>query len=248
MDNNQPIAALFDLDGVIVDTESQYTLFWHRQGEAYRPDMPHFEQRIKGMTLTQILEFFADQPGIPERIQEELNQFETRMDYTYIPGATDFIRALRTQDIRTAVVTSSNTKKMENVYRAHPEFTSLFDRIFTAEDFQHSKPDPDCYLLGARVFGTVPERCFVFEDSFNGLLAGRRAGMTVIGLSTTNPEAASATWQTWSSPTSQASALKRCTHSYGNDTKSITLHPLYKKLLHIYLTKRLKNHVRLYLQ
>ena len=176
MDNNQPIAALFDLDGVIVDTESQYTLFWRRQGEAYRPDMPHFEQRIKGMTLTQILEFFADQPGIPERIQEELNQFETR--------------ALRTQDIRTAVVTSSNTKKMENVYRAHPEFTSLFDRIFTAEDFQHSKPDPDCYLLGARVFGTVPERCFVFEDSFNGLLAGRRAGMTVIGLSTTNPEAA----------------------------------------------------------
>ena len=118
MDNNQPIAALFDLDGVIVDTESQYTLFWRRQGEAYRPDMPHFEQRIKGMTLTQILEFFADQPGIPERIQEELNQFETRMDYTYIPGATDFIRALRTQDIRTAVVTSSNTKKMENVYRA----------------------------------------------------------------------------------------------------------------------------------
>lgn len=190
MDNNQPIAALFDLDGVIVDTESQYTLFWRRQGEAYRPDMPHFEQRIKGMTLTQILEFFADQPGIPERIQEELNQFETRMDYTYIPGATDFIRTLRTQDIRTAVVTSSNTKKMENVYRAHPEFTSLFDRIFTAEDFQHSKPDPDCYLLGARVFGTVPERCFVFEDSFNGLLAGRRAGMTVIGLSTTNPEAA----------------------------------------------------------
>ena len=141
MDNNQPIAALFDLDGVIVDTESQYTLFWRRQGEAYRPDMPHFEQRIKGMTLTQILEFFADQPGIPERIQEELNQFETRMDYTYIPGATDFIRALRTQDIRTAVVTSSNTKKMENVYRAHPEFTSLFDRIFTAEDFQHSKPE-----------------------------------------------------------------------------------------------------------
>ena len=203
MDNNQPIAALFDLDGVIVDTESQYTLFWRRQGEAYRPDMPHFEQRIKGMTLTQILEFFADQPGIPERIQEELNLFETRMDYTYIPGATDFIRALRTQDIRTAVVTSSNTKKMENVYRAHPEFTSLFDRIFTAEDFQHSKPDPDCYLLGA-------------------------------------PKPPSATWQTWSSPTSQASALKRCTHSYGNDTKSITLHPLYKKLLHIYLTKRLK--------
>ena len=186
MDKNQPIAALFDLDGVVLDTESQYTIFWRKQGQAYRPDLPQFEQRIKGMTLTQILNFFAEQPGLPARIQDELNVYETQMDYHYIAGVTDFLCELRERGIHTAVVTSSNRLKMQNVYHAHPEFTSLFDRIFTAEDFRYSKPDPDCYLLGARTFGTTPTHCAVFEDSFNGLTAGNRAGMTVIGLSTTN--------------------------------------------------------------
>lgn len=187
MNKNQPIAALFDLDGVILDTESQYTPFWHKQGEAHRPDIPHFESRIKGMTLTEILGFFAHRPGIPERIQQELNVHESQMSYEYVPGVTDFIRSLRQEHVLTAVVTSSNRLKMENVYRAHPEFKSLFDRIFTAEDFSRSKPDPDCYLIGARAFHTTPSQCFVFEDSFNGLTAGNRADMTVIGLSTTNP-------------------------------------------------------------
>lgn len=186
MDMNEPIAALFDLDGVILDTESQYTIFWRKQGEAHRPDVPHFEQRIKGMTLTEILHYFDADPSLPDRIRTELDEYERRMDYPYIAGVRPFIESLRHAGVRTAVVTSSNRMKMTNVYRAHPEFTSLFDRIFTAEDFSRSKPDPDCYLLGSRVFGIPVERCVVFEDSFNGLTAGMRAGMTVVGLSTTN--------------------------------------------------------------
>ena len=129
MDKNHPVAALFDLDGVILDTESQYTVFWKQQGEAHRPDMPHFEQRIKGMTLSQILTYFEAQPGLPERIQDELNQYETRMDYAYIAGVTDFILALRERDIRTAVVTSSNRMKMENVYTLKKAYSVLTDFV-----------------------------------------------------------------------------------------------------------------------
>ena len=88
MDMNQPIAALFDLDGVILDTESQYTVFWRKQGQAHRPDIPQFEQRIKGMTLTQILQFFNADPSLPGRIQSELDAYERQMDYPYIPGVT----------------------------------------------------------------------------------------------------------------------------------------------------------------
>mgnify|MGYP000771657019 FL=1 len=73
-----------------------------------------------------------------------------------------------------------------DLYRAHPDFKSYFDRILTAEFFSRSKPEPDCYLLGAEVFGLPVTRCVVFEDSFNGLKAGRAAGMKVVGLSTTN--------------------------------------------------------------
>ena len=85
------------------------------------------------------------------------------------------------------MASSSNEKKMANVYAAHPELKDMVDRILTAEMFQKSKPDPDCFLLGAKVFETLPDNCVVFEDSFHGIQAGNAAGMPVVGLSTTNP-------------------------------------------------------------
>jgi len=109
------------------------------------------------------------------------------MDYVYIAGTQDFINGLRKKGIKTAVVTSSNQIKMEAVYQHHPEFKDLFDAILTSEDFERSKPDPDCYLKAAERFGVNPEDCVVFEDSFNGLKSGRAAGMRVVGLATTNP-------------------------------------------------------------
>lgn len=186
MNINKPIAALFDLDGVILDTESQYSTYWQKQGKRYRPDIPHFDKLIKGNTMKVILEYFKDQPEVVKLVTQGLNDFETRMSYHFIPGVKEFIKELRNNGVRTAVVTSSNKLKMNCVYKSHPYFKELFDCILTAEMFKQSKPNPDCYLLGANVFGTIPENCIVFEDSLNGLEAGNRAGMTVIGLSTTN--------------------------------------------------------------
>ena len=180
-------AALFDLDGVVFDTEPQYTEFWGKQGALYHPEIEHFEQQIKGQTLVQIFDrWFAGQDEARRRITAALDRFESGMAYDYVPGVEDFLRSLRAAGIPTAVVTSSNDGKMQNVYRAHPEFKGYFDRILTSEHFRRSKPDPDCYLLGAAGFHLPVDRCVVFEDSFNGLKAGRAAGMKVVGLSTTN--------------------------------------------------------------
>ena len=125
---------------------------------------------------------------VQQKITEELNLFEQNMLYNYIPGVEAFMRELRANGVKIAIVTRSNEMKMSNVYRAHPELKQNVDRILTAEMFTHSKPDPECFLLGAAVFDTVPENCVVFEDSFHGLEAGNRAGMTVVGLATTNTE------------------------------------------------------------
>ena len=95
---------------------------------------------------------------------------------------------LHAHGVRTAVVTSSNQPKMESVYRAQPGFKQLFDAILTSEDFEYSKPHPDCYLKAAARFGVQPSECVVFEDSFNGLKSGRAAGMKVVGVATTNPQ------------------------------------------------------------
>lgn len=183
------MATLFDFDGVVVDTETQYSIFWNEQGRKYHPEIPDFGRIIKGQTLTQIYnKHFAGMEEVQQQITAELNEFEENMSFHYIPGVEAFMKELRANGVKIAIVTSSNEMKMSNAYKAHPELKQLVDRILTAEMFAHSKPNPDCFLLGATVFDTVPENCVVFEDSFHGLEAGNRAGMTVIGLATTNTE------------------------------------------------------------
>lgn len=185
--NTNPIkVALFDFDGVIMDTETQYTIFWNEQGRQYLNE-EDFGRRIKGQTLAQIYEkFFSDNPEGQAEITAKLNVFEKQMSYEYIPGVEAFMADLRHHGVKIAVVTSSNEEKMENVYNAHPEFKGMVDRILTGEMFARSKPAPDCFLLGMEIFKASPDQTYVFEDSFHGLQAGMTSGATVIGLSTTN--------------------------------------------------------------
>lgn len=180
------IAALFDFDGVIMDTETQYTLFWDKQGARYL-GIDSYGRSIKGQTLTQIYaKDFAQLPDAQQAISRDLQLFEANMAYEYIPGVQPFLTELRNHGVRLAVVTSSDDAKMQNVYRAHPEFATQFDHILTAACFTRSKPAPDCFLLGMSVTNASPTYSFVFEDSFHGLQAGMDSGATVIGLATTN--------------------------------------------------------------
>lgn len=187
MNSTKCIAALFDFDGVVVDTEPQYSVFWNAQGRKYHPELPEFGRMIKGQTLTQIYDkYFAGMEEIQDEITFELNNFEQNMLFNYIPGVCAFIKELRAHGVRTAIVTSSNEEKMDKAYKAHPELRKSVDCILTADMFVNSKPDPECFLLAAEIFDTPSENCVVFEDSFHGLEAGRRAGMHVVGLATTN--------------------------------------------------------------
>lgn len=182
-------AALFDLDGVVFDTEPQYTIFWGAQCREFHPEHPGLEHEIKGQTLVQIYDawFSGELQEKQAVITERLNLYEQQMDYIYVPGFEDYVKKLRARGVKTAVVTSSNRIKMEAVYERHPEFKGLFDAILTSEDFERSKPDPDCYLKAANRLGVSVKDSVVFEDSFNGLKSGRAAGMYVVGLATTNP-------------------------------------------------------------
>ena len=182
-------AALFDLDGVVFNTEPLYTEFWGAQCREFHPEHQGLEHEIKGQTLQQIYDryFDGELKAKQSLITQRLDQFEAQMAFDYVSGFEDFVKQLRSEGVKTAVVTSSNNQKMEAVYQKHPEFKQLFDAILTAEDFERSKPDPDCYLKAAKRFGVKPSECVVFEDSFNGLKSGRAANMFVIGLATTNP-------------------------------------------------------------
>ena len=177
-------AVLFDLDGVIVDTEGQYSLFWKQIGEEYMPGMPDFALAIKGRTLTQIYDTYFPDAADRAAITERLNAFERQMDFPYIAGAREFLEALQAQGVPTAIVTSSNCDKMACLYARHPEIKNLVTTVLTAEDARRSKPAPDCYLAAAERLGADISNCIVFEDSPNGLAAGRASGAFVIGVCT----------------------------------------------------------------
>ncbi|NLV52869.1 MAG: HAD family phosphatase [Bacteroidales bacterium] len=177
-------AALFDLDGTLVDTEDQYTVFWGSMARKYRPDVPRLEYLIKGTTLTQIFDTYFPDPQWQAEITEGLNQWEAEMRYDFYPGALSFLEDLKRNDVMCAVVTSSNIPKINSVRKQITHFDSLFDKVLTAEDFSASKPAPDCYLLGAKVFNADIDECVVFEDAYTGLQAGMSSGIFTFGLTT----------------------------------------------------------------
>lgn len=180
-------AALFDLDGVLIDSETLYTQFWKRVGERHHLPSPTFAYDIKGTTLSDILTTHFPDPKVRADVDRLLHDFENEIVYPVFPGALEFVDALRAAGLKTVIVTSSDSKKMGFLFRQHPDFPTHFDAIVTACDVTHSKPHPEPYLVGASKAGVKPSECLVFEDSYQGLESGRRAGCKVIGISTTNP-------------------------------------------------------------
>ncbi len=178
---------LFDLDGVITDTEPQYKIFWDRMGLEYL-GIEDFQFMIKGQALFQIYDgHFRGMLSEQEEITAKLNEYEADMTYDYIPGVYEFMQELKAAGVPMAIVTSSNEAKMANVRKAHPELWEIADAILTSEHFTKSKPDPECFLKGMASLGGTPEETYIFEDSIHGVNAARAAGAHVIGLATTLP-------------------------------------------------------------
>lgn len=175
---------LFDLDGVLLDSEGNYTIFWAQMDKEFPTGIENFASYIKGLHLTRILGFF-ESDEVRQQVQDRLLDFERDTKYEFFPGALDFVRRLRDAGIPMAIVTSSDHKKMQALYEQYPEFPTLFDHIITGDMVTKAKPDPDCFLMGAKLLGIPIGDCIVFEDSRNGLIAGRASGARVIGVVST---------------------------------------------------------------
>lgn len=179
-------AALFDLDGVLIDSEGVYYEFWDRVDKMFPTGIPDFAAYIKGSTLRRIMDYFPD-PDVRERIIAMLEEQERSMRYVIFDGVVPFLEDLKSRQVPCAIVTSSNEDKMHKLFAQNPGFADYFKVVITDRQVTKSKPDPQGYLLAARQLDCDPENCYVFEDSFSGLEAGRRSGAKVVALSTTNP-------------------------------------------------------------
>lgn len=176
-------AYLFDLDGVLIDSEGLYTRFWADTEREFPTGIPDFAKKIKGTNLKSIMNYFSeeDRPKILAKIYD----FDSHLTYEPFDGAEELLRRLKALGIKTALVTSSNTEKMEQFHKVLPQFRSYFDVIIDGSMVTKGKPDPEGYLLAAEALGEEPGNCIVVEDSLQGVMSGRAAGAEVWGLTTT---------------------------------------------------------------
>lgn len=178
--------ALFDLDGVLVDSEGIYTQFWHDVDLLYPTHIENFEYVIKGNTLGTILDTYFPDREVRAAIVAALKEHEANMVYTLFAGVETFLQRLHDAGVLMAIVTSSNAIKMNHLFNSIPGLREIMDAVITEEDVEFSKPHPQGYNIAAQRLGLSPRRCIVFEDSMAGVEAGRRAGGAVVGVATTN--------------------------------------------------------------
>ncbi|MDE6335387.1 MAG: HAD family phosphatase, partial [Muribaculaceae bacterium] len=174
-----------DLDGVLIDSEGEYSRIWATVNSEYPTGIPDLEVKIKGCTLDKILNDYYPDQMIRQKVVRRLYELEGKMHYEYLPGAYKLLSELKNKHCPTAMVTSSNDDKMRHLDEELPNIRNFFDTIVTADQIKKSKPDPEGYLKGAKLLNRDIRLCVVFEDSLQGVKAGYAAGAFVVGVAGT---------------------------------------------------------------
>ncbi|MET8426085.1 HAD family phosphatase [Nocardia sp. NPDC004860] len=183
-----PVAIVFDMDGVLIDTEP----IWEEVRRAYVEEMrgrwlPDTQERLMGMSTAEwsryLSEDLLDGHRTPDEVAEDVI---TRMAARYgdhlplMPDAVDTVRRLA--GIHTLGLASSSPRRLIDVVLDRMGVTDLFAATVSTEEVARGKPAPDGYLEAAARLGIDPDACVAIEDSSNGLRAAHAAGMTVIAV------------------------------------------------------------------
>ena len=183
-----PEAFLFDLDGVLLDSEGGYQLFWEQMAVEYGLDPKTFPFVIKGQNIYDTAEIYFPKSD-KELVVKRYMDYQLNMTYIAYEGLWDMLKAVKEKGIKTAIVTSSNMAKMDVVYAQHPAFGEYIDALITADDTVAKKPAPYCWHKAAEVLCVDIKKSVVFEDSVLGLKSGMASGAYVLGLTTTHDAA-----------------------------------------------------------
>ncbi|MFF5799416.1 HAD family hydrolase [Streptomyces albogriseolus] len=178
-------ALLFDNDGTLVSSLDSVNRCWTRWAVEYGLTAEDFARiELHGRPAAEIAADLLPAPVVPQAVAriEEL-EVEDVADggVGLLPGTKDFLAGLPAE--RWAVVTSATRRLAEARLGA---VGILPKTLVAADDITRGKPDPEPYLLAARMLGVDPADCVVFEDAPAGLQAGRAAGMTTVALATTH--------------------------------------------------------------
>lgn len=184
-------AAIFDLDGVIVDTAKYHYLAWKRLAKEYGFDFTETDnERLKGVSRVRSLEILLEIGGLSldesekEKMAAQKNEwyidYIKHMDATEIlPGAAEYLQNLRAKGIKTALGSAS---KNAHLILERLGISDLFDVIVDGNKVSQAKPDPEVFLSAANELNIASTSCVVFEDAEAGIQAALRANMGVVGI------------------------------------------------------------------
>ena len=184
-------AAIFDLDGVIVDTAKYHYLAWKRLAHEHGSDFTEMDnERLKGVSRMRSLEILLEVGGLvfdegtKEKMAAQKNEWYVEyirhMDASEIlPGAQQYLEVLRARGVKTALGSAS---KNASLILERLGIAGLFDVMIDGNKVSKAKPDPEVFLLAASKLGVPPARCVVFEDAEAGIEAALRAKMGVVGI------------------------------------------------------------------
>jgi pseudouridine-5'-monophosphatase len=180
-------AAIFDLDGVLLDTEPLYTeatqTVLARYGKRYEPEHKRF---VMGRSPLEGARWLVEYLGLPISAEQYLDERAGHLEQLFaicpcIPGAQALVTSLSSRGIRLALATSSERTLYELKVEKHAWFDA-FEYVVCGDDprLSRAKPAPDIFLLAGSALKVEPRECIVFEDSAAGVQAGVAAGMRVI--------------------------------------------------------------------
>jgi beta-phosphoglucomutase family hydrolase len=191
------VTAIFDWDGVIIDSHDQHERSWAMlAGEEKNPLPEGFFKQSFGMRNEAIIpRFFSD--WTDTNSPREIARLADRKEHLYrelvraegiepLPGVCQLLSSLRDAGIRCSIGSSTPRANIDAIMAAIG-LGGYFNAITASEDVTQGKPDPEVFLKAAAKVGGVPERSVVFEDAHVGIQAGLAANMKVIAVATTHP-------------------------------------------------------------
>ena len=186
-------AVLFDMDGVLIDSEEYMAKTGVRTLRKYGIEAKESDfAEFVGCGETRYVGGVAEKYGVPycpemKRYLYECYGEHVREEANIPDGVLDVLHTLRTRGYKLAVCSSADRVKVLMNLSAIGADETLFDRLVTGTDIRNPKPDPEIYLTGAAGLGLTPSDCIVVEDAPSGIRAAHAAGCRVIGLSTSFP-------------------------------------------------------------
>ncbi|AWI26663.1 HAD family hydrolase [Flavobacterium pallidum] len=180
---------IFDMDGVIVDTEPVHHFAYNQHFNDLNIDVPaEMYATFTGFSTKNTYEKLKENFGLPHEVDVLVNRkrelfndaFDKKEDLYLLEGVENLIKDLHSKGMQLVLASSSAKVTIERVFNRF-KLHQYFTYIVSGEDFPKSKPDPAIFIEAARLSGTPIENCIVIEDSTNGVKAAKSAGIYCIG-------------------------------------------------------------------